>query len=307
MAPPVQNAADAITLRQLQYFVAVAEDEHFTRASERLLVAQPSLSRHVRELEDWLGIELFIRDTHGVSLTEPGRELLVQARRILAALESTVDAVRSAAVGLRGRLRLGYYGPSFYNNTSTRSALERFRAEAPDIEVTSQELFSEQIVPLLREGRIDVGIGRGVARASDVLSRIIAVERLVVLLPDTDELASKHRIALSDLNGRNLIGFQWELAVAYNERIAEVVRSSNVTLNTVLMLTQLSTIMYHVSCGEGIAIVPSSSGHSPVRGVVTRELSDPHATMDLLAFTRRAEQSPPALRFLDLLGSADRS
>jgi DNA-binding transcriptional LysR family regulator len=300
---PLQNPVNVITLRQLQYFAAVAEDEHFTRASERLLIAQPSLSRHVKDLEDILGVELFTRDSRGVSLTEAGRELLVRTRTIFAMLERTVDAVRSTALGQRGRLRLGFYGPSFYNNAVTRTAFERFRTEAPGVEVTSQELFSEQIVPALRDGRIDVGIGRGISRPSDVESRVICVERLVVLLPEADPLAAIPEVALADLNGRGIVAFQWELTLAYNQRIADIARNANVTLNTVHEFTQLSTIAYHVALGEGIAIVPKSSAVFPFTGVAVREISDPEATMELLAWTRRGELSPLILRFLELLES----
>src|ERR1700758_5516091 len=88
------DAANGLTLRQLQYFIAVAEEEHFTRASERLLIAQPSLSRHIKDLEDLLGVDLFVRATQGVSLTEAGRELLTNARMICAMLKRTVDTVR---------------------------------------------------------------------------------------------------------------------------------------------------------------------------------------------------------------------
>lgn len=295
------DAATGMTLRQLQYFIAVAEEEHFTRASERLLIAQPSLSRHVKDLEDLLGVELFVRATHGVSLTDAGRELLSNARTICAMLERTVDTVRSAAEGRRGTLRLGYYGPSFYNNLATRSALERFRSEAPEVEVASHELFSEQIPPALRDGRIDVGISRGAARTSDIEWRRICVERLFVLLPETDVLALKPQVALADLNGRNLIGFPWNLARAMNERIADVARSANVSLNHGQEYTQLSTILYHVSRGEGITIMPGSALLYPFSGVASREIADPDATLDLLALTRRGERSPLVLRFLQLL------
>jgi DNA-binding transcriptional LysR family regulator len=299
------DEVNAITLRQLQYFVAVAEEQHFTRASERLLIAQPSLSRHVRDLEDLLGVELFVRDTHGVTLTEAGRELLSRAKTLFAMLERTVDAVRSAAAGQRGRLRLGYYGPAFYNNFATRSAFERFRAESPDVEVISREVFAEQIVPALRQGQIDIGIGRATSRVSDVEFRRIAVETLVALLPESDPLASEPQVSLAKLSGRNLITFQSELAQPLNERIAEIARNANATFTLAQQFTQLSTIVFNVARGEGIALVPKSLAVFPFYGVARCEISDPQATVDLVASTRRGEQSPVVLRFLELLGSLE--
>jgi DNA-binding transcriptional LysR family regulator len=291
-----------ITLRQLEYFIAVAEEEHFTRAAERLIIAQPSLSRQVKDLEDALGVELFIRDSHGVTLTEAGRELLERARTIFAMLDRTVDAVRSAAAGQRGRLRLGYYGPTFYNNFVTRAALERFRAETPDIEVSALELFSEQVISLLREERIDIAVSRAVAPVSDVEQKLIVAEPLVVLVSEADELASKADVQLADLDGQNLEAFSKDLALAQYERIIELARKSGITLNVVRELSQLTSIAHHVALGEGISILPASSGVGPFQGVVTRKISDPEATLDLFAVTRRGEQSPLVLRFLELLG-----
>lgn len=215
-------------------------------------------------------------------------------------LEHTVDAVRSAGAGERGHLRLGY-GPSFFNNAVTVSALESFRVEAPDVEVILHELFNEQMVPALREGRIDVGFARGIARASDIQSRVICVEPLVVMLPATDDLASQRDVALADLNGRNLIRFPSELVLPFNERVAEVAREANITLNSVREVTQLASIVYHVCRGDGVAIMPQSSALLPTAGAVVREIRDVRATVDLIVLTRRGEQSPIVHRFLELL------
>ena len=177
----LRNALAGITLRQLQYFVAVAEEEHFTHAAERLVIAQPALSRQVNDLEEALGVALFVRASRGVRLTEAGRELLVRTRAMFVTLERTVDAVRFAGQVEFGRLRLGYYGPSFYNNAVTRNALEQFRLAFPNVDVIAHELFSEQLIRALRDGRIDIGISRGTVRASDIESRVIAIERAVVV------------------------------------------------------------------------------------------------------------------------------
>ena len=287
-----------ITLRQLQYFVAVAEGEHFTRASERLLIAQPALSRHVKELEEALAVELFVRNKRGVQLTEAGRELLVRARAMFANLEATVDAVRSAG---HARLRLGYYGPLLYNNGVARSAMERFRLESPDVEVIFRELFSGQMVSALRDRSIDVAIGRDVPRGPDIEARFIESERLAAILPESDPLASKPTVTLADLEGRSIITFQTELSVALHRRIAEIAREANIPLRIGHQVTQLTSITYHVSRDEGVAILPVSSAAVPFPGVVTREISDPSATIDILVLTRRGEDTPIARHFVDLL------
>jgi DNA-binding transcriptional LysR family regulator len=287
----------------LEYFVAVAEEEHFTRAAERLIIAQPSLSRQVKDLEDALGVELFVRDSHGVTLTDAGRELLARARAIFSMTHRTIEAVRATAAGQRGRLRLGYYGPSFFNNHVTRFALEYFRAETPDVEVTAQELFSEEMTAALREGRIDVGISRAVTPAADIEQTLLVVEPLVVLVPNTDQLRLKPEIRFADLDGRNLLTFPRHRSRSVSERIAELARKFNVTWNTVRELSQLSSIAHYVALGEGIAVVPASSGQSPFHGVTTRAINDREATIDLFAVTRRGEQSQVVLRMMQLLQS----
>jgi DNA-binding transcriptional LysR family regulator len=298
----VHNPISTITLRQLQYFVAVAEAEHFTRASERLLIAQPSLSRHVKELEEALGVELFIRDARGVRLTEAGRELLNRAQATLAMLAGAVVAVRSIALGQRRRLRLGYYGPCFHNNPVTRSALERFRAEMPDVDVHSQELFSEQMVQALRDDRVDIAVSRDIVPTSGIEAELIVTERLVALLADSDELTAKPAVTFADLSGRGLIALQMDLAFGFYRRVVETARDANAQLSIVQEVTQLPSIGYHVSRNEGIAILPASAAAIPLPGVVAREISDPRATTNILALTRRGENSPVASRFMELLG-----
>jgi DNA-binding transcriptional LysR family regulator len=296
-------AVNAITLRQLQYFVAVAEEEHLTRASERLSIAQPSLSRQVHDLEETLGVALFVRGARGTHLTDAGRDFFVHARQILAMLERAIDSVRVTALGGSGRLRLGYYGPSFYNNVVTRSAFERFRAESPEVEVVALELFSGQMLDALHAGRIDVAISRGEPASSDLDCWTIATERLYVLLSASDPLAGKETIALADLDGRTLITFPQALSFGLNARVADVAAVAGVAFLAGREVTQLTSIAYHVSLGEGIAILPaSSSAYFSFPNIVSRELRDPHATCDVTAWARVGETNQFARTFLHMLG-----
>jgi DNA-binding transcriptional LysR family regulator len=298
------GAAAALTLRQIQYFVAVAEAEHYTRASERLLIAQPALSRQVHELEGTLEVELFVRSGHGVRLTDAGRELLVRARDLFAMLASTVEAVRAVADGSRGRLRLGFHGPTVYGNLLPRSAIERFRVEFPDVEVTSYELFSEQTASALRAETIDIGICRDLPLSPDLDSHQLIRERFVVLLPASDPLAGASVVAFRDLDGRGRITFPGDLIAGTRQRVTDIARENGVTLHIAQEVTQLHTVAYLVSEGRGISILPASAvyrGIDGFAGVVTRELSDPNATTDLVVATRRGEASPLVSHFIEIL------
>jgi DNA-binding transcriptional LysR family regulator len=299
----IQNAIAGITLRQLQYFVAVAEEEHFTHAAERLVIAQPALSRQVSDLEEVLGTDLFVRGARGVRLTDAGRELLAHARVLFTTLERAVHAVRMAGHVEFGRLRLGYYGPSFFNNAVTRTALERFRTEYPEIEVISQELFSEQLIRALRDGRIDVGISRGAVRASDIESRVIATERAVVFIAQSDPLAARESVDLAALDGRAMIVFPQETSLGLNERIADITSRAGIRLSVAQEVTQLQTMAHLVAQNDGVAILPASSAAFPFPGIAVLEIADANATIDLTAVSRRGEDSALALRFLALLDS----
>jgi LysR family transcriptional regulator, benzoate and cis,cis-muconate-responsive activator of ben and cat genes len=301
---PAAEVAAALTMRQLQYFVAVAEDEHFTRASERLLIAQPALSRQVHELEEALQVELFVRNAHGVRLTEAGRELLARAHDLFAMLSRTVDAVRAAADGSRGRLRLGFYGPSVYNNLVPRASIERFRLEFPDVEIVVYEMFSEQVASSLRAGTIDVGISRDIPLNPDLDIRRLIRERLVVLLQASDPIADATAVAFRDLDHRGLITFPAVLIAGVVQRIRDLARENGASLHVAQEVTQLHTVAYLVSQGRGIAILPSSSAYHVLdgfEGIVTRDLSDPGSTIDLFVITRSGEESPMVHHFLEIL------
>ena len=291
----------SITLRQLQYFIAVAEEEHFTRAAERLVIAQPALSRQVSELEELLEVELLVRSSRGVRLTEAGRELLERSRALFDGLERTIEAVQSAGSGGQGRLRLGYYGPAFFYNDVTRTALERFRAEAPHVEVIAHELMAAQFAAALRSGKIDLAISRGTQRGSDIAGIVIGNERLVLMIAEDDPLARQTHVSLRDIDGRGLILFPNSLAGGYNDRVHAVLREAGVTTSIAREITQHSSIGYHVARGEGISIMPISSARLPFPGMAVREFSDAFATIDLIAFMRRGDEAPALQHFLRLL------
>ena len=297
----LSSSASGITLRQLYYFTAVAEDRNYTRAAERLFVSQPSLSRQVRELEEALGVTLFVRDVRGVRLTGAGTEMFARGRALLAMLEVTIEAVRATEHGERKRLRLGYYGPSFYNNAVTRNALERFRAESPDVDVVSHEMFGEEQLPALREGRIDVCFPRAPSRASELRSSLIAREPLVALVAESDPLARESSVSFANFAGRDFVLFPDRLGGGFNAALAEAAAGAGVSFRATTEVTQMQSMVYLVARGDAITVVPASSMLFPVPGVVTRSITDPSATVDLFVTTRRNEASEVVLRFLDTL------
>ena len=146
-------------LRHLRYFVAVAEELSFTRAAQRLHIAQPPLSTQIRGLEEELGAPLFVRDKRRVFLTQAGHELLRRARAVLGAAEEAKTATRNAAAGRTGRVALGYTASSMFTERLP-AVLRRFGASHPEIELVLHEMTSLEQLAALDARSLDVGILR---------------------------------------------------------------------------------------------------------------------------------------------------
>ena len=143
-------------VRQLRYFVAVAEELNFTRAARRLKMAQPPLSIQIKQLETELGVELFDRSRRAIRLTEPGRALLPEARRLLDQMEEIAAMVRRIGSGSVGRLTVGFI-PSA-SHTALPPLLRAFSGWAPEVELNLIEMTPDAIMRAIADDRIDVGL-----------------------------------------------------------------------------------------------------------------------------------------------------
>src|SRR5262245_11938704 len=165
-------------LRKLRYFVAVAEELHFGRAAERLRLSQPPLSVHVRTLERELGVQLFVRNRRRVTLTVAGSVLLEEAHRLLRQAELSVLHVRRAASGEVGRLAIGFVSTVDYSILP--SLVGRFRAKHPGVDLRLLEMTGDRQQEALRTGELDLGLSILPATASDLVTRPILREALIV-------------------------------------------------------------------------------------------------------------------------------
>src|SRR5271154_1566488 len=153
---PKRHARRHMELRHLRYFVAAAEEENVTRAALKLRVAQPAVSRQIRDLEDELGLALLERTAKSVRLTDAGRVFLEEARAVLERADDAVKAVRAVAGGKRGELHVGY-APSLTVQILPR-ALRRFQTELPGVRVSLHDLSTQEMLAGLREGRLHVAL-----------------------------------------------------------------------------------------------------------------------------------------------------
>jgi DNA-binding transcriptional LysR family regulator len=188
-----------LDLRKLRYFVAVADRLHFGRAAEELHIAQPVLSRQIRALEHDLGASLFTRDSHGVELTDAGRQLLDDAGPLLASAHAVRRRVSVAARGSR-RLVVG-----FRAGIPVIPASRAFEAQHPDVVVDVQRMEWDDQAPMLLDGRVDVGYVRLPIDETGLRLTPLYTEPLMVVLPSGHGLAGKEGVTEADLAGEPLV------------------------------------------------------------------------------------------------------
>ncbi|MDT0612162.1 LysR family transcriptional regulator [Streptomyces lancefieldiae] len=188
-----------LDLRKLRYFVAVADRLHFGHAAEDLHIAQPALSRQIRALEQDLGAPLFTRDSHGVTLTDAGRQLLDDAGPLLASAHAVRRRVTAAARGGR-RLVVG-----FRAGIPVIPAAREFGGRHPDVVVDVQRMEWDDQVPMLLDGRVDVGFVRLPVDETGLRLTLLYTEPFMVALPTDHPLAGKEEVTEADLAGEPLI------------------------------------------------------------------------------------------------------
>src|SRR4051794_5294354 len=237
-----------LDLRKLRYFVAVAEELHFGRAAERLHIAQPVLSRQIRALEDELRAQLFERTKRATELTPAGRQLLDDARPLLAAADATRRRVVQAARGSKT------FPIGFMPGLTVTEAVRAFGATHPDIDVELIRTTWNDQVDVLHDGRADVSLVRLPIDQAGLTVRPLFDEPRVAMLPSDHRLAGKPVIDITDLADEHLL--QDPDAVPEWRDIARELRTR--TAKPIPMMRSVEEKLEHVATGRGISIIPLS-------------------------------------------------
>jgi DNA-binding transcriptional LysR family regulator len=285
--------------RHLRYFVAVAEELHFSRAAARLHIAQPPLSQQIRRLERDLGVALFSRTRRRVDLTPAGRALLEEARRILAQADRAARIARRAGAGAIGQLALAFV-PSADLDLLPR-VLRLWRGRFPDVELDLQVLLPVAQMEALAAGRIQVGLLRlPVVADRAVVVEPIQSEPLVAVLPRRHRLARRPRVRLADLAGDTIMMFPRHVAPGYYDVMISAFRDAGFT-PSVFHPGTMQTNLALVSAGLGASLLPSSIRNLRRAGVVYRPLMPPVPRVELAVAYRRDERSAVLPAFLELV------
>jgi DNA-binding transcriptional LysR family regulator len=278
-------------LRHLRYFVAVAEELHFSRAADRVHVAQPALSRQIRDLEEELGLRLFERDRRRVALTAAGVAFLDEIKSLLGHVERAVETARRAARGEHGSLRIGYVPAVIY--TALPEIVRGYRRRFPGVEVRLSEMNPAVQVEALLSDRVDVGFLRGPIQEPALAVETVLQEPLVVALPSGHALGGHKRIALVMLAGEPFVLPARSRGPGFHDQIIAICRNAGFSPRVVQEGSQIDALSL-VASGAGVAIVPTSLQALRRAGVVYRPLREQRVTR--LDMVWRKDATSPVLR-----------
>ncbi len=288
-------------LRQLRYFVAVAEELSFTRAALRLHISQPPLSQQIQSLERDLGVRLLERTKRSVALTEPGRVFLEQARQILAKADEARSQVVAAAAGYSGQLRLAYtVSVSFH--PAMPQALLRFGQIAPNVRLQLSEMYTESQFAALLNGQLDVGFVRDepahAQMARGLRLSVIHREPLLLALPVGHPLASRNSLMLAEVADNAFLTQPRELAATLFDRLVKLATRAGFQPTITQHAQQINGLLALVAAGLGLALVPASMRAVRLAGVSYVPLEDPDAYLLLAVACRADDRSPVLQQFL---------
>jgi DNA-binding transcriptional LysR family regulator len=285
-------------LRHLRYFLAVAEAANFTKAAETLGIGQPPLSQQVKALESELGVELFRRTARGAELTVAGRVFADEARRVLDDAERAARAAQRAARGETGHLRVGFTGTAAFNE-NVSGLIRRFREAYPDAELALQEATSGVLLDGLEAGHLDVAIVRPERRVAEVVQQQPwHDEPMLVALPVSHPLASRKRVALSELADEPFIQVPRAAGGTLFDDIISACAVAGFEPHLAQAAPQMASAVTLVAAGLGISLVPKAITQVRVAGVVYRPLVARGLRARLALASRRDDPSAVVRNFL---------
>jgi len=289
-------------LRHLRYFIAVAEELHFGRAAERLNIAQPPLSRQIRDLEREVGTPLFERIPRGVDLTPAGRAFLPEARQTLSQAERAQRTAQRAARGEIGRLRVGFVEAATYRGILP-DVLGFFRIHLPDIGISLLEMDPIEQAEAFRDGRIDLGILHSLPADADrwLLAEPVYADALVAAIPGTHDLAGRTRVSLANLGGESFVLFPRYAAPGLYDAIIASCRSAGFSPRIVQEAEGWHTLAGLVGAGVGVAFVPQSFTNFARPGVVYLPVRGLSVNVEMSTVWKRGDKSPVRERFVTAL------
>jgi DNA-binding transcriptional LysR family regulator len=289
-------------LRQMRYFLALAQERNFARAADKLHMTQPPLTRQIRALEDDIGVELFVRTSKGVEMTEAGNALLEEVPNLLALARRAEERTVSAGRGLSGKLEVGIFTSSVLDVIP--ALLTRFHAQRPGVQIGLHTMSKAEQLEALRERRIHVGFNRLVPALPDIAVDVVLREKLVVGLYEGHPLCAKPAITLRDLAHAPMILYPNQPIAGLAQEIAAAFLREKVHLRVEQEVEDVLTCIALVSAGFGVCITTEPAMNLRLPRMVFKPLrSDSLRDVELACLYRKDDRAPALRAFLDVVES----
>ncbi|WP_052372890.1 LysR family transcriptional regulator [Amycolatopsis taiwanensis] len=291
-------------LRQLRYFVTVAEELHYGRAARRLHIAQPGLSQQIKIFERQLGVPLFHRNRRGVSLTDAGQVLLPEAKDLLARADAITSLVRRHGSGRQGELLVSLTRSA--PNGIVTELLDAFRADHPLVELKVTSGFTGLHEQQLRDRVIDVAFVRPpVDEGADLGCLHLAEEPMVLAVPSGHVLARRRRVRTADVAGQPLVWWPREHGPGMWDRMLDEVFGVGVRPPAARWEPEEERMLHAVQAGHGVTMITQGRAESlRRRGVVFKRFVDPQPTVPIGIAWHLGNTNPALARFLDCARAA---
>ena len=295
-------------LRHLRYFRAIGREEHFGRAALQLRIAQPALTRQIRDLETELGVELFERLPRGVRLSEAGKIFLAEAEEVLAHVDRARDLALRLASGHLGTLRVGL-SEIIGAHHFISEGLRLFREREPGVELDLRSLGSLQQILAIKEGTLDVGIVYD-AHMDEREAKVFETRRIgtgltMLAVCEGHRLADRESVSMADLGDEPALWPMRKTAPRYYERIMTACLRSGTTPHIIQECTTNSIMLSLVASGMGVGFVTATPPLATLHNVRLVPISDLDLSFDVLLVSRRWDNSAALKRFIDMLAGGN--
>jgi DNA-binding transcriptional LysR family regulator len=292
-------------LRHLRYFVALAEERNFTRAAERLHIAQPPLSRQIQQLEEILGVVLIVRGSRPLELTEAGRFFYSHAVQLLAQGAEVVSMTRRIGK-IDRKFSMGFVGSTLFGFLP--EVVRRFKAAHPTIEVSLHEMTTMEQIKALKEGLIDIGIGRIRHEDPNIRRILLREEALIAALPMGHALSCPdHSLHLRELVNETVIVFPKAPRPSFADQVLAAFHDRGLELINTLEVRELQVALGLVAAGMEVTVVPKSVLGLKRGDVCYREMADANLTSPIIMSIRALDKSEDIKSMLDLIYGLYRS
>ncbi|MBP2656357.1 MAG: hdfR 3 [Firmicutes bacterium] len=292
-------------IRQLRFFLAVAEHLNFTEAAKHLYVAQPAVSQQIADLENQIGVKLFIRDKRSVQLTAAGKVLFEESRALIEKTEEILEKTRKAAAGLVGTLKIGFLASAVKNHLP--HTVKLFRAKYPDVSLELKQYTMGPLHEALEHGTLDIGFTMSfdLQNETDLVWRTLYSDVVSIVLRDDHPLAAEPQVSFSDLAKEPFVLLSPEQSPRYYDFINRLCLKRGFLPNIVNFANLMETVLILVENGIGVSIVPRHTTVYNVPNLRFQDVDGEDAQIEVVVAWKKVASNPAVPLFLRELGIAD--